>query len=192
MRWRDRRPAQVAVAITVAAQPERDRAADDGSSGERAEIAAVETVGNARIQQQDLVFADHPAAPPDRQIAASAVAGERGGGRDAVDGDSAADTANLLSRQRGDTLQQRHAGAGIAARGDESGDRLWRIDRDQIADRQVTGGPQGIEPERHAGAGVPDQRGRDVGDGDAADHQHSETGCGKISDACPACHDAPP
>lgn len=180
------------VAITFAAQPERDRPADDGSSGERAEIAAVETVADLPVHKKYLVLGDQSASLPDRQRPAEAVALARWADGLAVDGDRGILAADLRAGKRGYALQQRHAGADIAARDDELGERFGWRDRDQIADSERGGRFEAIEPNRDAGAGVPDQPGRDLGDRSAADHQHGEAGCGEIGCAGSSGHDAPP
>jgi hypothetical protein len=103
------------VAVAVFIGEDRDGASDHGVGRECAEIATVETVGMAWIQEEEFRLGDDVAALPNGQVASEAV--ERLGLRqgDVVDSDSDVVTADTLSGKRGDMLEERHAFRQIAA-----------------------------------------------------------------------------
>ena len=72
-----RRHAPFVAAVAFLIGPERQRAADDGTCGDRSEITAIEAVGDVPIHEEELAFANGAAALPDRKFAAQAVALQR-------------------------------------------------------------------------------------------------------------------
>ncbi len=144
--------------------PRRSRADRPGRRcvvvGQRPEIPAVEGVRGLPVHEEDIAVGDDAAAVPDGQRAAQMIAVERLAHRDAVDGDRAVGPADGLAWKREDVLQQRHALRQVAALVEKRGERLRRHDHQQLVDMQRAGGMHGIEADRHAGAGVPDQPGR--------------------------------
>ena len=103
------------TAVAVFIGEDRDGASDHGVRREHAEIATVETVGMAGIQEEEFCLGDDMAALPNRQIASEAVGrlGLRQG--DVVDRDDGAVTTNALARKRSDVLEERYALGQIAA-----------------------------------------------------------------------------
>ena len=124
---------------------------------ERAEIASVERVGGPRVHQENFVLADDAAALPDRKRAAPAVALSGVAHSDRVDSDAAADATDRLSGDCRHVFQQRHAARQIAAIGKETGKGFGRPDDDQVAGVSIDDRVDGVETDRHAGAGVPDE-----------------------------------
>ena len=114
-------------------------------------------MADLRVHQEDLALADDAAALPDRKRAAAAVALAGLAHFDRVDGDAAADAADRLSGERRHVLQQRHAARQIAAVGKETGKGFGRPDDDQVAGVNIDDRGDGVETDRHAGAGVPDE-----------------------------------
>ena len=121
------------VAVSVFIGEDRNGAPDHGVRRECAEIATVETVGMAWIQEEEFRLGDEVAALPNGQVASEAVArlGLRQG--DVVDSDSGAIAADTLSGKRSDVLEERYALGQIAALGEIGRKRFRRIDDDQIA-----------------------------------------------------------
>lgn len=97
-----------------------------------------------RVHEEDFTVRDASAALPDRQIAATAVAGERLAERHAVDGDGAAVTAYALSKQRHDALEERYISPDIAALDHEGGERLGRHDGDQVGNVETVAGRDAV------------------------------------------------
>src|SRR3546814_16620805 len=81
----------------------------------------------------------------------------RSADRLSVNGDGDAVAAHMLSWQRRDRLDQRHAQWQITTRRKEHGDIVRRRHDGEVADAQITGRTDGVEADRHAGSGVPDQ-----------------------------------
>ena len=154
--------------------PEGRRFADDGCRRQRPEIPAVEGVLGLPVHEEDLALGDDAAALPDGKRATAAIVFERlahGGG---VDGDGAPRAADRLSGERQDVLQEGHALGQIAALGEEVRQRRRRAHHDQLGDVQVAGRSHAIQPDRHAGAGVPDQLRRGMNEGGNADRHRRE------------------
>jgi hypothetical protein len=84
--------------------------------------------------------------------------------RDSVDADPEPVAADRLSGKRRDMFHERHAARQVATVSEEARERLWRLDGDQISDSQSANGMDRVEPDRHAGAGVPDQPRRAIGE----------------------------
>src|SRR3546814_58077 len=95
------------VATVVFVGPHRHRAADDRAGGNGTEVAAVEAVADGPVHEKDLAVRDAPAALPDGQITAEAVAQQRLAHRDAIDGNARAGSADLLPRKAGNALHER-------------------------------------------------------------------------------------
>jgi hypothetical protein len=107
-------------------------------------------------------LADEAAALPDRKRAAPAVTLSGLAHFDRVDSDAAADAADRLSSKRRYMLQQRHAARQIAAVGKEPGKGFGRSHDNQVAGVDPGDPGDGVETDRHAGAGVPDEPRRAV------------------------------
>src|SRR5574337_1308138 len=88
-------PDEAAVAGLVG--PQRDRASDDRSDGERAEIATIQAVRDGRVHEEDLVRPKHPTAAPARQWTVEVIAVMSGADLDLIDGDEVAGPAHGLS-----------------------------------------------------------------------------------------------
>ena len=147
--------------VIAVADPKGLGPAGNGGGREWAEIPAVERVGGPAVHQEDFAVADHSASLPGGQRTAAPVACERASGRLTVDGDAGADPTDGLPRKREDVLQQRHALGQVAAIGEEVRERLGRRDDDKLADMEDASWAHGIEADRHAGARIPDQPGRE-------------------------------
>lgn len=147
-------------AIAPPVGPKRQRASDDRARRKRAEIAAVETVLDLSVHDEDFVGCDDAAALPVRQGASLAVALERGTHRNPVHRDDTADAADFFSGKRLDVLQHRHAEWKVTTRGREPGDRLWRVDDSERASPWNGHFLDRIEPDRCAGGRVPQQQRR--------------------------------
>src|SRR3546814_4654571 len=78
----------------------------------------------------------------------------RSADRLSVNGDGDAVAAHMLSWQRRDRLDQRHAQWQITTRRKEHGDIVRRRHDGEVADAQITGRTDGVEADRHAGRGV--------------------------------------
>ena len=100
---------------------------------------------------------DGPAALPDRQIAATSVVFARHAHGDAVDRDEKVFPADPLTGKRQNPLHQRHAARDVAAILKKTRDRLGRCDHCKIGDLDSVRQLHKIYPDRHAGAGVPDE-----------------------------------
>src|ERR1700733_589532 len=157
--------------------PETDRATDDRGGGQRTEIASVERVGGLRVHEEGVALCDNAAALPDRERAAAAIALARLAHFDCADSDAAADAADRLSGKRRYMLQQRHAARQITAIGKEPGKEFGRPDDDQVAGVSIGDRVDGVETDRHAGAGVPDEPRRavvELGERYGADAEHHD------------------
>src|SRR5579875_2399102 len=88
-------PDEAAVAGFVG--PQRDRARDDRSDGERAEIAAIQAVRDGRVHEEDFVRPKHATAAPARQRTAEMIAIMGDADLDMIDGDDIAVPAHDLS-----------------------------------------------------------------------------------------------
>src|SRR5260370_40302793 len=77
--------------------------------------------------------------------------------RHPIDGDRAAGPADVLTWKGGGMLEERYASRQIAARLEEGRERFRRPDHDKVADVMDIGRRRRIEPDWHAGAGIPDQ-----------------------------------
>jgi hypothetical protein len=75
---------------------QRRRASYDGRCRQRAEVAAVQTVGIGRVEQQQFARAKRAAALPDGQRTAEAVVHEGDGDRPRIDAQLIADPADAL------------------------------------------------------------------------------------------------
>lgn len=136
MRPAVRPPFEAAFAVLVG--PQGDRAADDRTGRDRTEIAAVETVRDIPVHQEDIAFRDDTAALPVGQRTAGAVALERHSHLHAVDGDQEAGAADGLPGKAEHAFQERRVARQIPAIGEEARDGFGRIDRDQIGHFQTT------------------------------------------------------
>lgn len=143
------------VAITSLVGPERQRASDDRARRERAEIAAVETVLDLPVHDEDFVGGDDAAALPVRQRPPVAVALKCSTHRKPVHRDDAPDAADFLSGKPLDVFQHRHTERKVTAPGGEPGDRLWRFDDGERTSRRNGHSPDPIESEGCAGRRVP-------------------------------------
>ena len=149
-------PNEAAVAGLVG--PDGQRAADDQTARKRTEVAAVHAVRDIEVHEEDLVIADAATAPPDRHLAASIVALARVSNGRAISDDVEAVAADGLSGQCKDAFHHRHAHRQVAPIGHELGDERRRRDGDKLGHVEIVGRLHEIEPGRHAGTGVPDQR----------------------------------
>jgi hypothetical protein len=89
--------------------PQRNRTGEDRGDGKRPEIAAVETVGDGRVHQEDLARRKRVAAAPAWQRPAEMIAVLRGADIDMIDADGVVGPADRLSAQCHDVFQERHA-----------------------------------------------------------------------------------
>ena len=103
--------------------PERDGAANDGNHWQRPEIPSIERVRHGAIEEKDFVGRKLAAALPDGQRLAGAIMRQRGCDGDSIDHDDEPATADDLTRQRRDMLEQGHAAWQIAALGKEGRER---------------------------------------------------------------------
>lgn len=185
LRWdcEGRAPDEAAVAVLVGEK--RGGPTDHRGGGERAEVAAVEAVGGFEVHEEEFAVGDHPAASPDRQVAATAVAIAGLAERNVVDRDGAAVAANALTRQTDDVLEDRDVAADITAFDHEGRERLGRHNGDEIRHFDPPGRRYRVEADRRARRGVPDQpqrHWRGAGDG------YAEHGDGCRREVAEPCH----
>jgi hypothetical protein len=102
-------------AVSVFIGEDRNGAPDHGVCRECAEIATVETVGMAGIQEEEFGLSDDVAALPNGQVAAEAIAWLRLRHGGVVDSDSGAIAADTLSGKRRDVLEEGYAFGQITA-----------------------------------------------------------------------------
>ena len=114
------------------------------------------------VHEEDVAIGDDAAALPDGQRAAMAVALTRVTQRHSVDADGAAETAYGLTGERQNVLQHRHTAGQVIALGKERGNVFRRSHDDQIIELELGRRLDGIETDRHARAGVPDEPWRHV------------------------------
>ena len=158
------------LAVACLVGPDGEHAADDRTAREWAEIAAIHAVRGI-VHEEEFVVGDAAAALPDRQFAAGIVARARAAVGGAIGKNVEAVATDGLTRKRKDALQQRHAIRQIAAVSEEFRDQRWRHDRDKIGDSKIVGRLHGVEADRCAGAGVPDQRLRRVNESRRAERE---------------------
>src|SRR5271166_589134 len=144
--------------------PKGSGAADDRGGGQWPEVPPVKRVGRPRVHGEDFAHGDDAAALPDGERPATTVALTRFADRDGVHADCEPVAADRLSGKRRDMFHERHATRQVTAVGEEARERLRRLDRDQISDSKSADGMDRVEPDRHAGAGVPDQPRRTIGE----------------------------
>src|SRR5208282_1368876 len=133
------------------------RAANDRGRRQRPEIPTVKRVAGLPVHEKDVAVRDDTAAPPDRQRAAATVALARVSDRNGINGDRAADTADGLSGERQNALQERYAPRQVSPFGKERCDIFRGPDNDQIIDLESGHWPDKIETDRDARARVPDE-----------------------------------
>ena len=125
---------------------------------------ARQRVGRPRVHDEDFADSDDAAALPGGQRTAATVALTRFADLDRGDADREPVAADGLSGERRHMFHERHATRLGTAVGEEARERLWRLGDDQIADSQGADGMDRVEPDRNAGAGVPDQPRRAIGE----------------------------
>src|SRR5688500_16558325 len=104
---------------------------------------------------------DNPAALPSGQASSLTIAIEGIANSHAVNGDRALDTADGLPRKGEDMLQDRNAQREISLLGEISSNGVRQQHENQVARLDAVDRMDGVEANRHAGTGVPDQlRGR--------------------------------
>src|SRR3546814_3785620 len=104
---RRRAPDEAAIAVLVGV--ESGGSTDDGVGRERAEIAAVETVADLPVHQEQLAVRDQTAARPNGQWSPTTVVLEGISHGDAVDGDRGAVAAHGMPRKRREANGSAHA-----------------------------------------------------------------------------------
>src|SRR3546814_18904109 len=104
--------------------------AEQPGGGQRSEISPVEAVRRG-VEEEEFVGANDPAAEPERQWPAEAIARHGARGGKAVDRHENACTANAGSWKGRNALQNRHATGEILALGKPGAERPRRPDRDQ-------------------------------------------------------------
>src|SRR3546814_11145328 len=105
-----------------------------GRCGERPEIAAVQAVAPIRVHEENLVGRDDAAPFPNGQRSMHPILLARSADRLSVNGDGDAVAAHMLSWQRRDRLDQRHAPWQITTRRKEHGDIVRRRHHGEAAD----------------------------------------------------------
>ncbi len=160
--------------VTILIGPERQRAADDGACGDGSEVAAVEAVRDVPIHEEELAVGDDAAALPDRQSAADPATVERIAHLHAIDRDGVAGAANPLAGKTDDALQQRHAAPDIAALDHETGKRFRWPDGDQLRHFDPVDRLDGVETDRRARRGVPEEFCRHIGGAGGGDAEDGE------------------
>ena len=95
---------------------------------------------------------------------------------DSVDGDVQPGAADGLSWPAKNPLHQGHAARQVTAPAEEARDRLRRRHGDEFGVVEGANRPQGVEPDWHARAGVPDQLRRWVHEGGARGRHRRKIG----------------
>ena len=106
--------------------------ADDGSFGDRPEVAAIKTVRDVPVHDEDFARTKRPTALPDRQLAAAPIARQRLSHRDRVNADIASDTAHSLSGKRCYALHQRHTTRQVFALFKKTRQWFARLNGDEV------------------------------------------------------------
>ena len=125
--------------------------------GNGSKVPTVHAVRRIPVHEEEFAVGDTAAALPDRQLATGAVADAGAADRRAVGENVETIAADGLPRERKNAFQERHALRQIPACGEKRGEFGRRRDDDEIRHLEVVGRLHGIEADRRAGAGVPEQ-----------------------------------
>jgi hypothetical protein len=71
----------------------------------------------------------------------------------------------------------------VAAFGQETRQRFGRVEGDQLGDAKLSDRRDGVESDRRARRGIPDQFRREVNEGQNADRQHDDIGGHDVAEA---------
>jgi hypothetical protein len=109
--------------VTVIVSEDGKRSGGDGRDAQRAEVAAIETVGDSDIHEEDFILGERAAALPNGQRAITAIAFERRSREVIFDSDGRAVAADRRPGNGNNALHQRHATRQIPALREERCER---------------------------------------------------------------------
>ena len=123
----------------------------------RSKVPTVHAVRRIPVHEKEFAVGDAAAAVPDRKLATRVVTDAGAADGHAVCENVETIAADGLPRERKNAFQERHTLRQIPACGEERGELRRRRDDDEVRYLEVLGRLHGIEADRRAGAGVPEQ-----------------------------------